>query len=335
MPTARPGQGFSTVVKQRTPAQPAARADRRARAASTQALIHVRDYTKGHPSIPANNHPVRHGPVVGIHNGVIVNDDEILGEFDCARAEPRMTVDTEAIFALAAHSRADARAFEQLRGSMATAWFDERAPDVALPRPRRPPAALDRPGPVGVFFASTKRALEIVERYVGAEAAEARSTRGDVLRAPRRRDRPAASASGPTTTFVEDEHAPRRSRSRRDRGVPQRARGARGRLATGTDGPRRRAQRNAEAAGSPSQRRAVDLHVAARPVAVGLAAPGCVELVVERAREALVVADHVAELDPVRAISQSVSAARRRAGPRCRGSRRRSCRRARCRSPSS
>ena len=38
----------------------------------------MRDYTKGHPSIAANNHPVRHGPVVGIHNGIIVNDDELL-----------------------------------------------------------------------------------------------------------------------------------------------------------------------------------------------------------------------------------------------------------------
>src|SRR6478609_11507997 len=77
-------------------------------------LIHVRDYTKGHPSIPANNHPVRHGPIVGIHNGIIVNDDEILDGFDCARSEPRMSVDSEAIFALAAHSRANARAFEEL-----------------------------------------------------------------------------------------------------------------------------------------------------------------------------------------------------------------------------
>src|SRR4029453_6260049 len=29
--------------------------------AASQALIHVRDYTKGHPSVEANNHPVRHG----------------------------------------------------------------------------------------------------------------------------------------------------------------------------------------------------------------------------------------------------------------------------------
>src|SRR6188472_3019151 len=133
---------------------------------ANELLVHVRDYTKGHPSIPANNHPVRHGPVVGIHNGIIVNDDEILGEFDCARAEPRMSVDSEAIFALAAHSRADARAFERLRGAMATAWFDDRAPDVLyLARGAHRPLWLGL-GRTGAFFASTKSALEVLERHL-------------------------------------------------------------------------------------------------------------------------------------------------------------------------
>src|SRR2546426_4683177 len=150
-----PGEAYPTVVKQRTPAS-----DLLERISvpetATHALVHVRDSTKGHPSIPANNHPVRHGPVVGIHNGIIVNDDEILCDFDCARAEPRMTVDTEAILALAAHSRADARAFEQLRGSMATAWFDDRAPDVLyLARGAHRPLWLAHTGGE-VFFASTK-----------------------------------------------------------------------------------------------------------------------------------------------------------------------------------
>src|SRR5260221_9549501 len=115
-----PGDAYPVVTKQRTPASLLLERIQ-VPAHATELLVHVRDYTKGHPSIPANNHPVRHGPVVGIHNGIIVNDDEILCEFDCARAEPRMTVDTEAIMALAAHSGADARAFEQLRGAMATA----------------------------------------------------------------------------------------------------------------------------------------------------------------------------------------------------------------------
>jgi glucosamine 6-phosphate synthetase-like amidotransferase/phosphosugar isomerase protein len=159
-----PAQGFSTVVKQRTPASHLLERIEVPQHAA-QALVHVRDYTKGHPSIPANNHPVRHGPIVGIHNGVIVNDDEILAEFDCSRAEPAMSVDTEAILALAAHSRDDARALERLRGSMATAWFDERAPDVLyVARGAHRPLWLGR-GRLELFFASTKHALELLERY--------------------------------------------------------------------------------------------------------------------------------------------------------------------------
>src|ERR1051325_2326800 len=156
---------YPVVTKQRTPASRLL--DRiSVPAHANELLIHVRDYTKGHPSIPANNHPVRHGPVVGIHNGIIVNDDEILENFHCARSEPEMTVDSEAIFALAAHTRSDARAFEELRGAMATAWFDERAPDVLyLARGAHRPLWRGR-GKVGVFFASTKAALEVVERYL-------------------------------------------------------------------------------------------------------------------------------------------------------------------------
>ena len=48
----------------------------------------------------ANNHPIRHGSVVGIHNGIIENDDALLARYGIERAEPQMTVDSEAIFAL-------------------------------------------------------------------------------------------------------------------------------------------------------------------------------------------------------------------------------------------
>src|SRR5215831_17110728 len=120
-----PGETYATVVKQRTPASELLdRVD--VPETATQLLVHVRDYTKGHPSIAANNHPVRHGPIVGIHNGIITNDDELLAPHSCARVEPEMTVDSEAIFALAAHSQNDPRALESLRGAMATAWIDAR-----------------------------------------------------------------------------------------------------------------------------------------------------------------------------------------------------------------
>src|SRR4051794_18704542 len=72
---------------------------------ATQLLVHVRDYTKGHPSLSANNHPIRHGGVVGIHNGLITNDDKLFDEHGIPRAEAGMTVDSEIIFAIAERSR--------------------------------------------------------------------------------------------------------------------------------------------------------------------------------------------------------------------------------------
>ncbi|HZP73326.1 MAG TPA: hypothetical protein VFA97_08120 [Gaiellaceae bacterium] len=159
-----PAETYATVVKQRTPASQLLERVR-VPAGANQLLVHVRDYTKGHPSIAANNHPVRHGPVIGIHNGIITNDDELLAPHSCARAEPRMTVDSEAIFAVAAHSRNDAGALERLRGAMATGWLDEREPDALFVArgSGRPLWIGEARG--GVFFASTKLALEVVERY--------------------------------------------------------------------------------------------------------------------------------------------------------------------------
>ncbi len=160
-----PGETYPVVTKQRTPASKLL--ERIAiPAEATQALIHVRDYTKGHPSIAANNHPVRHGPVVGIHNGIITNDDELLAPFSCARSEPRMTVDSEAIFALAAHSRNDPSALEELHGALASAWLDQREPDVVFAA-----RGVGRPLWLGesrheVFFASTRATLEIVEQFL-------------------------------------------------------------------------------------------------------------------------------------------------------------------------
>ena len=72
----RSGRGSVSVRKQRTGASQLL--DQIAvPTTATQVLLHVRDYTKGHPSIEQNNHPIRHGGVVGIHNGIIVNDDEL------------------------------------------------------------------------------------------------------------------------------------------------------------------------------------------------------------------------------------------------------------------
>ncbi|HSC50218.1 MAG TPA: hypothetical protein VLD16_08150 [Gaiellaceae bacterium] len=135
-------------------------------ASTTEALIHVRDYTKGHPRIEANNHPIRHGTVVGVHNGIILNDEELMEQHGFERAEPEMTVDSEAIFALAEATGNDPHAFEQLNGSMATAWLDDRhVHTLFLGR------GVNRPLWIGtaddeLLFASTKAALEVAERFL-------------------------------------------------------------------------------------------------------------------------------------------------------------------------
>jgi glucosamine 6-phosphate synthetase-like amidotransferase/phosphosugar isomerase protein len=132
-------------------------------AKASQALLHVRDYTKGHPDVEANNHPIRHGLVVGVHNGVIANDDELLARYGIERFRPEMTVDSEAIFALMSLHGHDPRALGKLHGTMAAAWLDEGHPETLfLARGIRRPLWIGCTG-MDLFFASTRRALAIVE----------------------------------------------------------------------------------------------------------------------------------------------------------------------------
>jgi glucosamine 6-phosphate synthetase-like amidotransferase/phosphosugar isomerase protein len=148
---------------------------------ATKLLVHVRDFTKGHPSLAANNHPIRHGSVVGIHNGIIKNDDELFAQHGIGRAEPGMTVDSEIIFALAERSRGrTADALQQLYGSMATAWLDEGRAELLLAR------GLGRPLWLGhtkkeLFFASTRVALELVESYVGIKLRKSELPEGTIV----------------------------------------------------------------------------------------------------------------------------------------------------------
>jgi glucosamine 6-phosphate synthetase-like amidotransferase/phosphosugar isomerase protein len=161
----RRGPGPVTIHKQRSGAS-ALLDEVVVPASTTEALIHVRDYTKGHPSVEANNHPIRHGAVVGVHNGIILNDDELMEQHGFERGEPDMTVDSEAIFALAEAHDADPRALEQLRGSMATAWLDERRPGtIFLARGVGRPLWLGT-GREETLFASTKTALEVAEKFL-------------------------------------------------------------------------------------------------------------------------------------------------------------------------
>jgi glucosamine 6-phosphate synthetase-like amidotransferase/phosphosugar isomerase protein len=154
---------------------------------ATQALVHVRDYTKGHPTLEANNHPIRHGTVVGIHNGIVANDEEIFARHGFERADDGMSVDSEAIFALVEEHGSRGAVLEELYGSMASAWLDARIPDVVFVA-----RGMGRPLWIGAsseefFFASTGEALELVERYVGVRLRKREVPEGTLLAAARGR----------------------------------------------------------------------------------------------------------------------------------------------------
>ncbi len=149
---------------------------------ASEVLVHVRDYTKGHPTIEANNHPVRHGDVVGIHNGIIVNDEEIFARHGFERNTPEMSVDTEAIFALAEAFGSRAATLEELRGSMAAAWLHAREPGVVyVARGVARPLWVGE-SPEGVFFASTKHALEVSESFMSMPLRKRELEEGTLLR---------------------------------------------------------------------------------------------------------------------------------------------------------
>jgi glutamine---fructose-6-phosphate transaminase (isomerizing) len=171
---------------------------------ATQALLHVRAYTKGHPALAANNHPIRHGAVIGIHNGIIANDEEIFARYGFQRAEPGMTVDSEAIFALVEEADDRRAALEELYGSMATAWLDERLPDALfLAR------GVGRPLWVGegedeLLFASTNEALSLAEEFVDVRLQKQELPEGGAVRIEDGRVTASVSFE-PDRSFTEDE----------------------------------------------------------------------------------------------------------------------------------
>jgi glucosamine 6-phosphate synthetase-like amidotransferase/phosphosugar isomerase protein len=146
-----------------------------------QVLVHVRDYTKGHPTVAANNHPIRHGSVVGIHNGIIANDDALLASHGIERHDPGMTVDSEVIFALVHAHGSHPHVLDELVGAMAAAWIDERDPSAMhLARGVGRPLWLGR-ARHETFFASTRDALEVVERALGTTFLKTQVDEGRLL----------------------------------------------------------------------------------------------------------------------------------------------------------
>lgn len=123
------------------------------------ALIHTRAATNGSPSLPVNNHPHVVNGTVGVHNGIIWNDDDLhrtVGRL------PQGTCDSEAIFAALAHlDEPVIDTLARLRGDAALAWVTVGQPDVLhLAVTERRPMAIAHTARGSLVMASTMPILD-------------------------------------------------------------------------------------------------------------------------------------------------------------------------------
>lgn len=136
--------------------------------AASEAILHVREFTKGIPGINDNNHPVSWGRVVGVHNGHLTNDDELFQKFGQPRSTPLITVDSEVIMMLTDVLGDLGAALEQVQGAAAVGLLHEEHPGVLhLARRSRRPLILGRTRHGALFFASTRDALQLVADGIG------------------------------------------------------------------------------------------------------------------------------------------------------------------------
>ena len=121
------------------------------------AIIHTRYATKGSPENNDNNHPIIVGDTVGIHNGSIRNDDQIIAEVGTGRTGE---VDTEAIFRLIDSCDDPFAEFDRLEGSAAVAWLNVHEPTLLnLCRIRTSPLWVGITEGDSFIFASTEQLL--------------------------------------------------------------------------------------------------------------------------------------------------------------------------------
>jgi hypothetical protein len=120
-------KGTVALVKQPLPARAFNEKFNMWRGART-AVLHTRAYTKGSPTNPLNNHPIKYGTRYGVHNGWLYNDDDL---FETYQAVRHGQVDSEAIWMVLDKAKGEIEDKLQLiQGPAALAWLDLATPDV-------------------------------------------------------------------------------------------------------------------------------------------------------------------------------------------------------------
>lgn len=119
---------------------------------------HTRWATHGSPENLLNNHPIRHGNIVGVHNGVIRNYRDILAE--TGRWDEDTQVDSESIFA-AINKWGRKPGLNRIQGDMVSVWVDLRKQDTLfIAKSHGRPLVLARTKTGALLWASEERALE-------------------------------------------------------------------------------------------------------------------------------------------------------------------------------
>lgn len=141
-------------------------------ATTTNVLLHTRWASQGSPKVNANNHPIDVNGIIGIHNGVLYNDNAL---FERIGPEKRIAqVDSEAIFATLLHGREKpAHALARVEGSAAIAWVESHGdPDVLhASRVSSSPFVFGFSEAGSFVFASTAEALTKATDRVGMRLA--------------------------------------------------------------------------------------------------------------------------------------------------------------------
>lgn len=147
---------------------------------TTLILGHTRWPTKGTPSNNRNNHPVQAGPVFGVHNGHIENDDELFAHGGYVRTAD---VDSEIIFRMIASVNPTAlngrylgkvrRLIQVMQGQYTFLACDQRKPEQLL--------VLKHNNPLCIHFHHQWNALVFSSRYIFLRKAFGTSLIAEVL----------------------------------------------------------------------------------------------------------------------------------------------------------
>jgi glucosamine 6-phosphate synthetase-like amidotransferase/phosphosugar isomerase protein len=134
-------------------------------------ICHTRWATKGDPKFNVNNHPIDADGIIGVHNGHVSNDDQLIKLCDGYTRKGK--VDSEAAFAMIGHGPKSLGLFGKLKlikGSAALIWLNAYGPNRYLHAVRitSSPLWFGQTIAGSVILASTEDILRASAKEVGA-----------------------------------------------------------------------------------------------------------------------------------------------------------------------